>query len=410
MSASPPVPHGVPYPASRGPTPQPSHLAAPRPHSSNDGRRPSSNLTSQYLPAGMQPLMYPSRSDSGQLQLQLQPQPQPQPQPARHASPLSYPAPSQQLAQPQSQHPPPLHRHFLDQHRPPNGPAERRMSPPQASTERSATPTLTLSLSSTESAAHGPERPVKRLSVKSRSIFTPIDESRSILSQHWAASAKPTTPAPPRAQYGPTADDLGHRDTPVPPPAASRAHARSVSAASAPSDTASTPPARPGSAQSNARRPRLKVQIPDELDEDCDNSSAPETESSGHRQAEPTQPGSVVLPAPSPSASAVLSAGATGPRNPFARPHPPAAARDVNETPASALPSRFMASDFLPSPNTFFYPEWTDRSNTLPSPLSFATPTGSYYTGFGRDEGIKRKSPDMMQSSEDKRPKVEAQG
>ncbi|PHH74904.1 hypothetical protein CDD80_2764 [Ophiocordyceps camponoti-rufipedis] len=96
---------------------------------------------------------------------------------------------------------------------------------------------------------------------------------------------------------------------------------------------------------------------------------------------------SVVLPPPSPSASALLSAGATGPPNPFARPPPQ---QNVNgDTPASALPSRFLNEQLLPSPSSF-YPEWNFRSsdsNTLPSPLNFATPVVGSGPSFLRDDG-----------------------
>jgi MADS-box transcription factor len=107
-----------------------------------------------------------------------------------------------------------------------------------------------------------------------------------------------------------------------------------------------------------------------------------------------------VLPPPSPSASALLSAGATGPPNPFARPLPhQSGGGNGVDTPGSALPSRFMNSEFLPSPNSF-YPEWNFRSNdnnTLPSPLNFATPVAGSGPSFLRDDfnSLKRKSPDI---------------
>ncbi|KLP01153.1 putative RLM1-transcription factor of the MADS box family [Fusarium fujikuroi] len=95
---------------------------------------------------------------------------------------------------------------------------------------------------------------------------------------------------------------------------------------------------------------------------------------------------SLVLPPPSPSASAILSAGATGPPNPFARPPPQ---QNVNgDTPVSALPSRFLTNELLPSPSSF-YPDWNFRggdSNTLPSPLNFATPVVGSGPSFLRDD------------------------
>ena len=122
----------------------------------------------------------------------------------------------------------------------------------------------------------------------------------------------------------------------------------------------------------------------------------------------------VVLPPPSPSASAILSAGAQGPPNPFARPHPPAhnanggsfSSNNNIETPISALPSRFVADGLLPSPSSF-YPEWGfgrsgGDSNMLPSPLNFQTPVIGNGPSFLRDEDgeRKRKSPDGDGQSE----------
>jgi transcription factor RLM1 len=67
-------------------------------------------------------------------------------------------------------------------------------------------------------------------------------------------------------------------------------------------------------------------------------------------------------------------------------------------TPASALPSRFLNNEYLPSPSSF-YPEWNFRgsdSNTLPSPLNFATPNVATGPSFLRDDPTpnKRKSPE----------------
>jgi MADS-box transcription factor len=72
------------------------------------------------------------------------------------------------------------------------------------------------------------------------------------------------------------------------------------------------------------------------------------------------------------------------------------------DTPVSALPSRFLNNEFLPSPSSF-YPDWNfgrgDNSNTLLSPLNFATPVGTSGPSFLREENgpnaTKRKSPDI---------------
>jgi len=61
-----------------------------------------------------------------------------------------------------------------------------------------------------------------------------------------------------------------------------------------------------------------------------------------------------------------------------------------------------MNNDFLPSPSSF-YPEWNfnDRnSNTLPSPLNFATPVVGTGPSFLREDSGerangKRKTPDQ---------------
>jgi MADS-box transcription factor len=70
-----------------------------------------------------------------------------------------------------------------------------------------------------------------------------------------------------------------------------------------------------------------------------------------------------------------------------------------NDTPVSALPSRFMGNEYLPSPNSF-YPDWNFRgneSNTLPSPLNFATPVVGTGPSFLREDPTshKRKSPEI---------------
>jgi MADS-box transcription factor len=68
------------------------------------------------------------------------------------------------------------------------------------------------------------------------------------------------------------------------------------------------------------------------------------------------------------------------------------------DTPVSALPSRFLNNEFLPSPSSF-YPEWNyprNDSNTLPSPLNFATPVVGTGPSFLRDDNPnKRKSPEI---------------
>jgi len=186
---------------------------------------------------------------------------------------------------------------------------------------------------------------------------------------------------------------------------------------------------RNNSLQNDLKRPRLTVQIPGEQAEPSPPQQAGLTESPEETSAQGSGSGSVtagannrnnytrargdssslVLPPPSPSvksptsAGGMLSAGATGPKNPFARPPPPAnqmlgsnATQTYlpreNETPLSALPSRFMAGDLLSSPSQFYAGEWGSGYGTLISPATYQpTPT----TGQGpswRDE--ERKTSD----------------
>lgn len=201
----------------------------------------------------------------------------------------------------------------------------------------------------------------------------------------------------------------GNNNFPFPPPAA-------VRTASFSGVGQFGPPLRHDSVASDVKRPRLTVQIPSEQ---SDGGSATEetggsspkrsgnstsTPSAKAGAAESSHGTGVVLPPPSPSASALLSAGATGPKNPFARPPPPSSAlnnttlsyRD-SETPLSALPSRFMADGLLPSPSTF-YSDWGfgqgGGSNSLASPAIYQpTPIATLGPSFRDDDSHhKRKS------------------
>lgn len=256
---------------------------------------------------------------------------------------------------------------------------------------------------------------------KSHSIFTPIDDSRSLLAQHWGTTGNSEMP---RSEAMIKLEGGGPRSASIdvaqmqrdnharangsspqirPPPS----RHQSNSPQPPPQRTASTPAAGPArvTAGPDAKRPRLKVQIPSEQSGDeggesgvGDDTSEPQTSNpSGQTQSQPSI--GVHLPPPSPSAGALLSAGAQGPPNPFARPAPPmstnphAANRDAAnnhiETPKSALPSRFMSDNLLPSPSTF-YPEWgfgrTGDNNMLPSPLNFQTPVVPNGPGWREDE------------------------
>ena len=158
------------------------------------------------------------------------------------------------------------------------------------------------------------------------------------------------------------------------------------------------PPSRTNTSGSKSgARPKLNLQIPSEA-EDNDSLTGGSPSQIANASANPARgTDHIVLPPPSPSASAVMSAGASGPPNPFARPPPPTsnANRDAYndnrtniETPISALPSRYMNNDLLPSPSNFFS-EWYDsgrnglNSAVLPSPLVFQTPADARGLGFG---------------------------
>ncbi|SPO02219.1 uncharacterized protein DNG_04892 [Cephalotrichum gorgonifer] len=262
---------------------------------------------------------------------------------------------------------------------------------------------------------------------KQHSIFTPIDENRSILSQHLASFAEPErikNEARLKNEAGSRSHsvDVGsisragdsNKSPPIPPRSSTQL-SKTRPPISIP-ETTFTPPSRSNSLKVGGMpsRPRLKVQIPDESSENGgsatgDLSASPRNGSETANQST-RPPGMIqVLPPPSPSATTLLSAGATGPPNPFARPVPH---QNTNgsmniDTPVSALPSRFLNSDFLPSPSSF-YPNWDFRgndNNTLPSPLNFATPVVGTGPSFLRDENPphigKRKSPETTNGAEE---------
>ena len=299
---------------------------------------------------------------------------------------------------------------FPQQDRPPSRP---EASPPQAQQQQLPQQQPQQEQEQQQSAPQQMLEPVKRMSVKSRSIFTPIDESRSILSQHWASSTSNAENA-----RGDTATSnnrsqsvdvgavsrAGGQAKPPSPPQRSNTHNknRNISMSSMPDGF--TPPSRTNSAQlsgGGGKRPVLTVQIPDEPSDagsnTADSNSSPRsaTNAAQRRNGQGNEHNSsVVLPPPSPSASALHSAGASGPPNPFARPHPVSQTsnnsnnNNMIDTPVSALPSRFMTNEFLPSPSSF-YPEWNfsgRESNTLPSPLNFATPVVGTGPSFLRED------------------------
>ncbi|KAJ5154543.1 Transcription factor MADS-box [Penicillium coprophilum] len=280
---------------------------------------------------------------------------------------------------------------------------------------------------------HSQSPPQMKSLSKSRSIFTPIDDRGSVL-----------------ARFGPGAGSYeSHNNHPLKlealPQASSGSKSMPVRAATeAPrgGPIASTPkikpPSRTNSGPLPSKRPQLKVQIPSETSDGGSATADSSRDSAGNRTSTPARgsaengPPGVVLPPPSPSAGAIVSAGAQGPPNPFARPPPPVSATRNDsygsnngnqnngnnsnniETPISALPSRFVSDALLPSPSSFF-PEWGfgrsgPDSNMLPSPLTFPTPAVQSGPSFSREDeqDKKRKSPDGGSAGEGthKKPKT----
>ncbi|KAF3938414.1 hypothetical protein ABW19_dt0200949 [Dactylella cylindrospora] len=261
-----------------------------------------------------------------------------------------------------------------------------------------------------------------RSRTKSRSIFTPIAGDSSLLAQHWFG--------PDRSPIRSNSIDVGAMARQK---AANEALVKEENNQPEPGDNGESdpktlplirtgtgdipPPTRTPSMISTPggglKRPILKVQIPnDEEDETNTNTGGTSPRNSGltadpvsaRPHTEPLPPGAV-LPPPSPSVgnntAAPLSAGGSGPPNPFARPPPTSAANNLmDQTPISALPSRFV-ENMLPSPSAFFGADWATGGmrgddNLLPSPLNFKTPTISRMYPDDDNNASKRKSPDSM--------------
>ncbi|KAI9727975.1 MAG: hypothetical protein M1828_005380 [Chrysothrix sp. TS-e1954] len=255
------------------------------------------------------------------------------------------------------------------------------------------------------------------------------------------------------ANSGHQSVDMGHatrdngdgRHTPShfnAPPAPPTRPARTASSSVAP-NAAATPASRVNSMQSSdAKRPRLTVQIPGEASDgngsgvsvssDTSPKDPPKTSAltpAKNTSDSGTNSSGIVLPAPSPrstSAGAILSAGATGPSNPFARPNVPSkhagnidAFKENMASPMSALPSRVMAENgfmsspssmfpelgfggggnnlaspavYQPTPITMHGPSWKDAA-PAPAPTSTAAPAPTTAGVVAVDEK-KRKSPD----------------
>ena len=448
-SASPPVSNGVPY-HNRQQTPQAQMQMGSRPNSRNAARRPSSNL-------GIMQTSQPAQGPNGYAYMPNPPIYNPHaaqgmPVAPHHSMPNNglpnqryhgVPSSQQYTTQPQ-QHP---QNHQVQQTYTQD---QRRQSMPptfsQAESQHLQPPVP--SPPQPERAQEDEQQPCapKPINVKSRSIFTPIDDSRSLLAQHWSIGDKKDIKSEKdtRSQsvdistvqkqhssrrLNDNTNPKSKSSQPSPP------QAQILKGAAPPRPGQASefpPPSRTNSAPMGAKRPRLKVQIPSEQsDDEGEGSAESSTRQSGDPVADTPAKGSteashssgVVLPPPSPSASAILSAGAQGPPNPFARPHPPNHSSTNNqsyssnnniETPISALPSRFITNELLPSPSSF-YPEWGfgrtgGEGNMLPSPLTFQTPVIGNGPSFLREEegDKKRKSPesDTQEGSNLKRVKT----
>ena len=412
-SASPPIPNGNQF-VHRNSTPQPTVMS--RPSSRNQPRRQSSNLVPQQQQHHRQQSQGPP-AQNGFSYMANAPIYNPHagdgmPVQPHHNLPPQYSYP------PGPQHPQHVQNqpmHDRRQSGPPTFPRQDRTS----MAPDSSPPQPQRSMESQQLAEP------KRAPAKSRSIFTPIDESRSILAQHWGIGT--TTAEPQRVDSPPIKNEqLDHsRTAEVPvvpqipqggpsafaPPARPVPHSQRNTSVSSLPDNASL--SRTNSDLTGGKRPRLKVQIPSEQSDggSATAESSPRGDSSNtaggsaNKGTTDSHSSGVVLPPPSPSASALMSAGTSGPPNPFARPHPPSSnaqnERNNIDTPMSALPSRFVDNAFLPSPSSF-YPEWGfgnrgGDSNMLPSPLNFQTPITSHGPSFLREDSsdaMKRKSPE----------------
>ncbi|KAK0391684.1 hypothetical protein NLU13_1183 [Sarocladium strictum] len=434
-SASPPIGNGVafghPGQPQRAHTPNPPNMGS-RPSSRNDGRRmgPGPPGMVQQQPHGViaympTPSIYNPQPGVNQPGVMAQQTPQ---------------YPYQPPPQPQHQQPPPQQHSYPEDRRPPAPPSypqapvqslKPEPSPPRQQNHHQNIPRISVSPQPdrrfTEPQPPPPVEPksdhsdrtqppllktdaaIKKLPQrKSHSIFTPVEENRSILSQHLASfqtsdmiksESGASIAAAAAANRASEAAKARNGNSSSPPQPQRFSSQSSLDKGRAAGNAEFPPPARSNSLRvggpggtARPRGPPLTLQIPADEASEAGGSAAGDSSphppnSASHVPQRHNSHSSVVLPPPSPSgASAILSAGATGPPNPFARPPPQ---QGVNgETPVSALPSRFLNHEFLPSPSSF-YPEWNYRSsdsNTLPSPLNFATPLAASGPSFLRDD------------------------
>jgi MADS-box transcription factor len=455
-SMSPPIGNGVPF-QQRGPSPQPPHHLS-RPNSRvGHIRRPSSNLAppqpypSQAPPPQNNYAYMPNPPFYNPQAQQMAPKPQPTPPAVQyqftHPMPTNAqvqymqeqqrrqsmpPMPQQQQQQQQQQHQQQHPQQQMQHQQPPQQQQQQQQPPPppppqvsQPPQERPQQPTITVPSPPQHNDFQSPPLPQpKPLHASARhSIFTPIDDSQSMLAAHWGSSSNTMNQAPYIKQENRSLSiDVAAMSRPQPNgehkplPQASQ----SLPIQQPPQRTQSTssmsaipPPSRTNSLRMSESKPRLRVQIPSEQSDagsataDSSPKDSGTTGATPGRSTDASHSSGVVLPPPSPSANSLLSAGATGPPNPFARPPPPSNSNSYNsrndiETPISALPSRFVEGNLLPSPSSF-YPDWNfgRDSNMLPSPLNFQTPVAPSGPSFARDDSTERKRKTSDQGSDD---------
>jgi MADS-box transcription factor len=413
-SASPPM-NGLPF-HHRHPSPGPPVIS--RPNSRSHIRRQSSNLVPPQHQMSQPPQQQPNYA--------YMPNPPFYNAQAAQGMPAKVPQGPPAAPQYQYTHPPATHpqvQQFIQQE-------QRRQSMPPAFPQDNRQPSMTVPSppqpeqnnmqQSMQNQFQSPPPPQPKplpSAAKQHSIFTPIDDSRSMLAQHWGNSNNIEMPR----SEGPVKIEMGPRSQSIDVASMARAQAnghsppqpRPQQPPNQPQRTASTssvpnigPPSRTNSMQTDPKRPKLTVQIPSEHSDAGSATADSSPKESGTTGVTPARTSTVdshssgiQLPPPSPSASALMSAGAIGPPNPFARPPPPNnnnsyGSRSEMETPISALPSRFVEGNLLPSPSSF-YPEWgfgRPADNMLPSPLTFQpTPIVTNGPSFGREDPSDRK-------------------
>ncbi|PNS20440.1 Transcription factor RLM1 [Sphaceloma murrayae] len=410
-SNSPSMPNGA-IPMQHRASPQPGPLSRPASRTAHP-RRPSNLAPPQFPPPQAQ------MTQSGYAYAQGQ-------QYYSHQQPIPRPEPTPPYPTPAQTH---MHHTFMqDQRRqslPPAYQQVQHIPPPQPSPQPHLQPPDHHSLSRrhTPQPSEGYQSPPmpqpKPLSIPktNNSIFTPIEDSRSLLAQHWGAPPTSDASVDGRSDARSHSVDAGivsneRGANGVSPRLPQSSHYASSPAPQRTNSTSSVPslapPSRSSTIQSDARRPRLKVQIPSEAsDGGEDTGSARDTGTAAPQHPPPNK--AVVLPPPSPSAgNPLLSAGASGPPNPFARPAPPAN-QSMNrelETPLSALPSRVMEGNMLPSPSDIWGNMFSrsNNDNMMPSPLNFQpTPIAAQGPGFKDDPDDRKRRADADLNNAEKR-------